>query len=233
MAKEMSLYEQALEEWKQRDPYLLDMEGFEQFLAEMEEQAEEGVEWKTAKQYWVDEDGEHEETLRYPVDPGDRAPKYGQRRKYCEERFKDVILRAVLEEEFGYLPDNTLRMIKRGKEILDDLGDVPFIGIKPRNPRSFAEKVFGEGITGEKAEELWRLHVKNPIWFRDFENAVGVKGYSGDRYWLRWWFALCVKLGRGEEAEEVVNNLPKELRHPEVLPPYIEERMREAERDGG
>ena len=222
----MSSYEQALEEWKQRDPYLLDMEGFEKFLEELQA---EGVEWETTKMYWVDEDGEHERILRTPKDLGDCAPEYGQRRKYCEDRFKDIVLRAVLGEEFGDLPDNILRMIKRGKEVLEELGDYPLFTIKPRNIESFTRS---RHITEERADELWRTHVKNPIWFRDFESAVGAKGYTGDRYWLKWWFALCVMLGRGEEAEEVVNNLPKELRHPEVLPYYIEEWVREAERDG-
>lgn len=219
----MSLYEQALEEWKQRDPYLLDMEGFEKFLEELQA---EGMEWETSKMYWVDEDGEHERTLRYPVDPGDRSPEYGQRRKYCEERFKDIVLRAVLEEEFGHLPDDVLRMVKRGKEVLEELGDYLWFTHKPRNPESFARS---HHIKEERADELWRTHVKNPIWFRDFENAVGAKGYSGDAYRLKWWLALCINLGKDEEACEVVNNLPKELRHPEVLPFYIEERMQKEE----
>jgi len=55
---------------------------------------------------------------------------------------------------------------------------------------------------------------------------LGAKGYSGDKYRLKWWFALCFKLGKGDEAREVVNNLPKELRHPNVIPDYVKERVK-------
>lgn len=225
----MSSVKDLLEEWKQRDPFLLDMEGFERFV---EERQSEDVEWETVEVYAF-RDGKEEvrtEKRKKIIDPGSKPPHYNQRQKYCEKRLKFIVLKAVMEEEFGDLTSRNLsweevfKVVEKYRELHEGLFryGMPSGG----NANCDLKRILGFTIRQEEVEREWRLNVRNPIWFADFENAVGAKGRSGDSYWLKAWFYICVKLKKGKEASELVNNLPKELRHPNILPYYIEGRLK-------
>jgi len=191
----MSLYEQALEEWKKRDPYLLDMEGFERFLAEREKQAEVGRDaWR-------------------------------EREKYCVERLNEVVIKAVLRREFGDVEQSPIEdwhdfflMSHRYEEIRNGLSDwLPFDHFGVQKIR----ETLNVEVSLSFAYDTWRRIIKHPEWYADWEATYGAKGFDGDGYRLKLWLALCVKLGLEDEALEILNNLPEELRHPSVIPEHI------------
>ena len=190
----MSLYDETLKEWKQRDPYLSDFEGFERFLAEKEKQRKATHGAKNA--YW-------------------------ERNKYCAEKLMDIAIMAVLESEFSFPPktwDEFFELAHR------------YMGLakwKRYNVEAYwgdVRKDFDvDGINKAEARKIWRRMVKHPEWYYDWNTALGAKGYSGSAYWLMYRLALCAMLGKENEASEVVNNLPVELRYLGDVPEHIKE----------
>jgi len=203
--------EEALEEWKRHDPYLLDFEGFQRFLEEKEKKAK--LEEKKAKpQSWEE-------------------PQHIRRQKYCTQKLRNLVLRAVVSREFGDIERKPIgsweefcRMAERYSELKQKLGDwIPFDTIGMHKIR----EVLGIELEFKFAYQVWRSVVRHPEWFGDWDSALGAKGYSGDAYWLRMWLALCYVLGVGEEASEILNNIPEELREPEEVPDYIKSYLEE------
>jgi len=197
---EKPIYEKALEEWKKRDPYLTDYEGFKKYLEQLEAQI-------TAEQT-------------------EAKDSYWERMEYCERKLFDLAVRAVLEKEFGNPPqswDDFFKVAKRYEELVKWRG----YGIEAWWNRGYAQ-AFGVNVkvTREIARKIWRKVVKHPEWFGDWQTALGAKGYSGSAYWLKWYLTLCVLLGKEQEASEILNNLPEELRYPSEEPPeYVKKHL--------
>jgi len=190
----MSKYEEALEEWKQRDPYLSDFEGFERFLAEKEKQRKATHGTKDA--YW-------------------------ERNKYCAEKLMDIAIMAVLESEFNFPPKTWDEFFELAHRYM---GLAKWKRYNVESYWGEVSKDFDvDGINKAEARRIWRRIVKHPEWYYDWNTALGAKGYSGSAYWLMYRLALCVKLGKEKETSEVVNNLPVELRYLGDVPEHIKE----------
>jgi hypothetical protein len=189
----MSLYEKALEEWKKRDPYLLDAEGFEKFLKEKE----------------------NEQRLIHDV-----ADAYWERNRYCERKLFDIAVRAVLESEFNFPPktwEDFFEIAHRYETFTRWRGYNPAFDAWGQA----IAKDFGVKIGRIESKRIWRRVVKHPEWYRDWDSAVGYHGYSGSAYYLTALLAICVKLGKEKEASQVLNNLPVELRYLGDIPNRI------------
>jgi len=194
----MSLYEPALEEWKKRDPHLLDFEGCQRFL--------------DAKRVIA----EH------------REDNWRQRNNYCIQKLRNRVVTHQLIREFGDITEKPINnwqdfyeMAHRYTEIVKGLGD--FLPFGDWFSRDKIKKTLGIMIGIRFAYDTWRRIVKHPEWFADWDCAYGYKGYTGSRYKLGMWLALCVKLGLEQRASEILNNLPEELRHPPEPPEHIKE----------
>ena len=191
----MSFYEQALEEWKKRDPHLLDFEGFQKFL----------------------------DNKRIIADHIDNA--FIQRERYCTQKLLGIIVEHVLSKEFGDITEKPIddwqdfyEMAQRYLEVKGGLGDwLPFDTVGLHR----VEKTLGITLNLRFAYDTWRRLIHHPEWFADWDVAYGSKGYSGSAYRLKIWLALCVKLGLEDKALEIMNNLPEELRHPPGVPDYV------------
>ena len=182
----MSLHQQALKEWKERDPYLLDFEGFERFLEEKQEKKAESKAWGQREKYCT--------------------------RKLKDLVIKAVLIREFSDVEAQPICgwEDFYAMAHRWVQIDNGLGDwLPFDGFGARK----IKETLNITISIRFAYDYWREHIKHPEWFADWDIALGAKGFSGDGYRLRWWLALCATLGIEAEALEILNNLPEELRH--------------------
>jgi len=193
----MSLYEQALEEWKKRDPYLLDYEGFEEFLKQKEET--QRVVHEFADAYW-------------------------ERNKYCEAKLLGVAIQAVLESEFDFPPktwSEFFEMAERYQTLARWRGYNPaFEAWGKAIATEFVVKV--QRI---EAKRIWRRIVKHPEWYYDWDSAVGCHGFGGSAYYLTALLAICVKLGKEKESSEILNNLPMELRYRGDIPDHIQKAL--------
>jgi len=194
----MSLYEQAIEEWKQQDPYLENFEGFQRFLEEKEKQKAESDAWQ-------------------------------EREEYCTKKLKDLVIKAVLIREFGDVEvspvctwEDFYEMAHRWVQIDNGLGDwLPFDSFGVGK----IKHTLNITVSPKFAYDYWRENIAHPEWFGDWDVAFGAKGYCGDGYRLRMWLAICVKLGVGAEALEILNNLPEEMRRkgiPDHIKEYVE-----------
>ena len=193
----MSLHEKALEEWKERDPHLLDFEGFQRFLEEKQKEKADTDAWRHRESYCT-------EKLRNLV-------------------IKAVLIKEFADVEAEPLCswNDFYDMARRYLEIWNGLGDwLPFDGFGVGKVRETLDIT----LSMRFAYDYWIERIEHPEWFRDWDGAFGRKGYSGDAYRLRLWLALCVKLGLEAEALEVLNNLPEELRNTRI-PDRIKESL--------
>lgn len=192
----MSLYEQALEEWKKRDPHLLDLEGFEQFLAEKEKE---------------------EQIVR------DAKDAYWARNRYCEGKLMDIAIKAVLESEFDFPPKSWSEFFDLAHRYMELVKWRGYNLALDAWGREVCKHFGVEPVTKVEARRIWRRLVKHPEWYRDWNTAIGAKGYTGSEYYLSGLLAICVKLGKEEEASEILNNLPFELRCLAEVPDHIKQ----------
>ena len=143
-----------------------------------------------------------------------------------------MVVKAVLVKEFGDIGEKPIgdwqdfyEMAQRYTQILNGLGDwLPF---GEWISRDRTKKTLGITIGVRFAYDTWRRIVKHPEWFSDWDVAYGYKGYTGSRYHIATWLALCVELGLEKEASEILNNLPEELRHPPEIPERIKSGVEE------
>jgi hypothetical protein len=194
----MSVYEEALKEWKQRDPHLLDLDGFERFLAEKEKQVKAAHGAEDA--YW-------------------------ERNRYCEERLMDIAIKAVLESEFSFPPktwDEFFELAHRYMKLAKWKGYN--LSVDCHWFHAICKELAVKGELGKaEVRGIWRRIVKHPEWYYDWNTALGAKGFTGSEGHLSGLLAICVKLGRENEASEMLNNLPAELRYLGDVPEHIKE----------
>lgn len=195
----MSMKEEALKEWKKRDPYLEDLDGFERFLQEKQNKEVSNEAWKKREPYCV-------KKLRELVVKG-----------VLTKEFRDIEKEPLQSWEDFHAMAERFIIIVRGHEYGEyGLGNhLGFsIGFLER-----IKKIVGVDLTLKFAHELWVEKIEHPEWFADWQTAIGAIGYSGDAYHLALWLALCTQLGVEAEALDVLNNLPEELRH-KGIPEY-------------